>query len=156
MTMRQTVTFTVPGIPTGKARPRFARMGNFVRTYQPAEDARRENLIALAYLRVTGDALPYDGPVMLSVESRFIPPSSWSGKRRAAAIAGMVYKTSKPDVDNILKSVKDGLNGIAYVDDAQVVNVSAGKGYGVRNEIVVTLDFIRSERIGQSHEDDRM
>ncbi|MDR1518959.1 MAG: RusA family crossover junction endodeoxyribonuclease, partial [Planctomycetota bacterium] len=85
-----TVTFVVPGVPAGKMRPRFARMGKFVRTYQPAEDARRENLIALAYRQAAGEAPPHDGPISLSIVAFFTPPASWSGKRRVMAMDGLV------------------------------------------------------------------
>lgn len=35
----------------------------------------------------------------------------------------------KPDIDNILKVVLDGLNGIAYEDDKQVVLTQCKKVY---------------------------
>ena len=35
--------------------------------------------------------------------------------------------TVKPDIDNIVKCVMDGLNGIAWADDSQAVEISAYK-----------------------------
>ena len=35
--------------------------------------------------------------------------------------------TQKPDVDNVLKAVLDGLKGVAYLDDAQVVETHVYK-----------------------------
>ena len=40
----------------------------------------------------------------------------------------------------IVKPVLDGLNGIAFFDDAQVVRVNAAKRFGERNEIVVEME----------------
>ena len=37
--------------------------------------------------------------------------------------------TSKPDTDNIAKSILDSLNGIAYKDDKQVVDLRVRKQY---------------------------
>ena len=38
-------------------------------------------------------------------------------------------RRGKPDIDNILKVVLDGLNGIAYEDDKQVTIVQCKKSY---------------------------
>ena len=35
--------------------------------------------------------------------------------------------TKKPDADNVLKIVMDGLNGVAYEDDKQVVDATVHK-----------------------------
>lgn len=35
--------------------------------------------------------------------------------------------TQRPDVDNVLKAIMDGLNGVAYADDSQVVSVECFK-----------------------------
>lgn len=132
------ITFSVPGVPRGKKRPRFARRGKYVTAYQPTDDARRENLIALAYREAAGSLAPHTGPIAITVEAIFIPPMSWSKKRRADPGP----KTSKPDVDNLTKSVLDGLNGLAFVDDAQVVRLVAGKRFGDVNEVVVSIERI--------------
>ncbi len=130
------ITFSIPGIPTGKRRPRFARMGKFVRTYQPKEDARRENLIALAYREAAAGVPPHDGSVEIDIEAVYIPPQSWSQKKKL----NPGPKTSKPDLDNVVKSVLDGLNGVAFVDDSQIVRQSARKRYGAVNEIIVSIE----------------
>ena len=130
------IVFAVPGVPAGKHRPRFARMGKGVRTYQPKEDARRENLIALAYRQAEPGLPPHDGAVFLTVTATFLTPQSWSKKRKADPGA----KTSKPDLDNILKSVKDGLNRVAWVDDAQVIKVAASKHWGAQDGIIVEIE----------------
>ena len=46
------------------------------------------------------------------------------------------------DVDNFLKAVLDALNGICYVDDRQVVQVSGTKFFGEPN-IVITLEELK-------------
>ncbi|HHK41746.1 MAG TPA: RusA family crossover junction endodeoxyribonuclease, partial [Planctomycetaceae bacterium] len=46
-----------------------------------------------------------------------------------------VPHTSRPDLDNLVKSTKDALNGLAWRDDSQVVELSAGKCYASGNEL---------------------
>jgi len=38
--------------------------------------------------------------------------------------------TGRADLDNLVKSVADGLNGIAYADDTQIVRLTASVEYG--------------------------
>lgn len=38
----------------------------------------------------------------------------------------------KPDLDKLIRAVLDGLTGVAYVDDCQVILISASKVYGER------------------------
>jgi Holliday junction resolvase RusA-like endonuclease len=47
-------------------------------------------------------------------------PASWSGKKQRMALAGEVLPTSKPDVDNVVKAVFDGMNGVLWRDDVLV------------------------------------
>ena len=42
---------------------------------------------------------------------------------------GLIMPTKKPDTDNIAKIVLDSLNGIAYPDDSQVVDLQVLKRY---------------------------
>ena len=45
----------------------------------------------------------------------------------------------KPDVDNILKIVMDGLNGIAYPDDKQITDAHVKKRYSSEPRVEVVL-----------------
>ena len=40
-----------------------------------------------------------------------------------------LHPTKKPDADNIAKVICDALNGVAYGDDTQVVNLNVKKRY---------------------------
>lgn len=93
--------FIVEGEPQGKARPRFSRRSGTV--YTPSKTAKYEKQIRKAFLAVGGKMIPSDCYV-----------------NRPA---------KKPDVDNILKAVLDALNGMAYKDDKQVIEVTCGKWY---------------------------
>lgn len=122
------IHFTVPGPVRGKGRPRIGRIGNHARMYADAKTVSYENLVALACRQAMGSAPPITGPVHVQLVAHFTPPASASKKVRAAMLFGETGMTKKPDLDNIVK-VLDALNGIAWIDDCQVVMITALKNY---------------------------
>ena len=52
---------------------------------------------------------------------------------------GKIRPTKKPDADNIMKAVADALNGIAYKDDSQIVNVTIAKWYSDTPRVEVAI-----------------
>jgi Holliday junction resolvase RusA-like endonuclease len=127
------IEFWISGKPQGKERPRFTRQGH---TYTPKKTRSYENTVITTFLRnfrKNGVKFPtFDGDKQVSVEliAYYEIPKSWSKKKRAAAIEGMLRPTVKPDTDNIAKIVLDSLNGLAYADDKQVVDCRVSKWYG--------------------------
>lgn len=91
------LTFTVPGPPVPKERARRAPNG---RWYTPTKTRDYERLVASCALHV--GAKPKTGPVHITLAI------FWPDRRSR-------------DADNVLKSIQDGLNGIAYDDDRQVI-----------------------------------
>lgn len=131
----------VPGTPIAKKRPRFARQGKFVTTYN--EQETEEGKWLSLFMASLDKSLPLpiikkDTPVFLTC--RFIMPvvSSMPKRLSREIEAGKhVYHTKKPDCDNCLKFVKDCLNNVMWADDSQVVSGSYEKFYGTeaRTEI---------------------
>ncbi len=64
-----------------------------------------------------------DGPVSLSLELLHTIPRSASKKARADMLAGSLRPTKKPDADNVLKAIADGMNGVVWRDDVQAVEI---------------------------------
>lgn len=125
------VTFTIPGKPFGKQRHRVSFKQR--RTFNaPANEAfeRTVGEIALPHF-----PRPIDGPVRLEIDATFIPAASWSKRKRAEHLHRP--HTQKPDTDNVAKAVMDGLNRIAWADDAQVAEITVRKGWGVVEQTVV-------------------
>lgn len=120
-----TVQFAVSGEPVGKGRPRFARNGNYVRAYTPEKTRAYEQLVAWAYKQ---EGRSFGAvPVQLVVRAYFGVPASAPKKKRAAMLAGEIPCTKKPDADNIVKCIADALNGTAYDDDRQIVQIVCSK-----------------------------
>jgi Holliday junction resolvase RusA-like endonuclease len=133
------IEIRVPGQPQGKGRARFAKIGGFMRAYTPEKTVAYEGLIALAGEKVMGGRERLDGPVDLKVAAVFQMPKGWSQKKRLAALLNPHWHTGKPDGDNILKAVGDGLNGIVWRDDAQIARCSISKAYGEVPGLTVTV-----------------
>lgn len=119
--------FIVDGKPQGKQRPRFSRISKTV--YTPTKTAKYEKQIALAFKAGGGRCIPEGQCVSVSVTAFFPVPKSYSKGKRKACIDGDIRPDKKPDIDNIIKAVLDGLNGVAYEDDKQVVEAIGRKYY---------------------------
>jgi Holliday junction resolvase RusA-like endonuclease len=123
------IAFIIPGTPVGKGRPRFARRGAFVSTYTDAKTASYENLVKVkAQEAMTGRPV-IEGAVSVVVGLYVTPPASWSQKKQRAALAGEIFPTAKPDVDNVIKGIFDACNEIVWRDDKQACDVFVIKRY---------------------------
>ena len=122
------IIIEIAGEPRGKGRPRFARSGH---TYTPAATRAYELAIRFPAQQQMDGRLPLDGALELVVTATFPVPTSWSRRKREAAIAGTLPHVTKPDVDNLLKVV-DALNQITFADDKQIVRAVVVKRYGDR------------------------
>lgn len=138
-----TVRFTANVIPRGKQRARTVNNGWGVHSYTPRETVIYERKIAWACRSACrGAQMPENAP--LSLEAVFympIPKSANKGLRERMASERMMH-TKKPDTDNMLKSVLDGCNGIAYKDDNQIAQIRATKVYSENPRVEVTISTI--------------
>ena len=134
-----TFQFEIPGEPRGKGRPRFARAGNYVKTYTDDETAAYENLVRVYYKKDGGQMFPREVALCLSVSVYMRIPESASKKRKALMLADEIRPAKKPDADNILKAILDGLNTVAYHDDAQIVDIIVRKFYSDKPRCVVSI-----------------
>lgn len=122
--MSLSFTLFVPGKPISKARPRFARRGNYVCTYKPSkEKAEEENFIYLVrqQLKALGIVSPIEKGVAVKISCTFcFPlPESYSAKKKERVLLSPY--TQKPDLDNLIKFAKDAMNKVVWEDDCQVV-----------------------------------
>lgn len=124
------VSFLVPGEPIGKGRPRVGKVGNHARLFTPAKTVNYEGLIAHTAQQAMAGRDLIRGPVMVELHITVSVPQSWSKKRKLLALAGQIFPTKKPDKDNIIKAIYDGINGVVWVDDVQAVDGHQRKRYG--------------------------
>lgn len=133
------ITFTVPGEPVAKGRPRATTIGGHARMYTPAKTAAYEQLVAVYAKAAMKNAPLLEHPVRLHLGIYCKVPGSWSKKRRAAALGGMERPAKAPDIDNIVKALADGMNGIVYVDDSQIVELACSKHYAIEPYVSVSV-----------------
>lgn len=133
------VKFTVYGNPKGKGRPRFARTGNAVRTYTPAETTNYENFVKLSYL-AENKGIKLEGALKAEIKGYFPIPKATNKRQTAAMLENHIHHTKKIDCDNLAKTILDALNGIAYTDDRQICILSVEKLYSndSRVEVIIT------------------
>lgn len=97
------LSMRIEATPVAKERPRYTRYGG---VYTPKRTADFEATVAAAWREQQGETL-IEKPVTLWVN------------------VGVV--NMKKDLDNMVKSIADGLNGVAWLDDRQVVELHAWK-----------------------------
>lgn len=134
--MTERVTFTLPGTPKAKGRPKFYRG----RAITDAKTKAAERAILLTWIATHGDRAPHDGAVEVEFVATFAAAESWPKWKRMLAALGKWPHLSKPDLDNLVKLL-DGLNGRAWVDDSQITHIRASKHYGDTASTAVTLTF---------------
>lgn len=138
------VKFTILGEPQGKGRPRFSKVGNYVRTRTPDETVLYENLIRTEYQRQCGSVrFPDHEPLDMRILAYYTIPASASKKKQREMEERRIRPTKKPDGDNIMKVIADSLNQVAYRDDACLVDVQLRKFYSRQPRVEVTIQEVR-------------
>lgn len=116
------VTFTVPGIPVGKGRPRFTKDGH---AHTPQKTRDYEDKVVQCWQCQSGKEFAGGIPLRVTVTAFFTVPKSTS-KKKAAAMDGTPH-TKRPDADNVAKVILDALNGHAYNDDSAIAALTVWK-----------------------------
>ena len=113
------VSLVIPGVPTAKGRPRFARAGKFVRVYTPKETVSAENFIRLMFYENYPLHTILTGALRMDLFAFMPIPKSTPKKLAAIMETERVAHIKKPDRSNIMKLVEDALH-LCYVDDCQI------------------------------------
>jgi Holliday junction resolvase RusA-like endonuclease len=133
----KSITFEITGKPIAKARPRFARRGKFVMTYNPQETEEGKIRWEMMAKWRDMDPIPAGVPIALCVYFQMPIPSGMSKKKLAACREHL----KKPDLDNLLKTLKDCANGVIWADDSQVWRISAFKEYSDNPRTIITVEW---------------
>lgn len=128
--------FTIPGEPTGKARPRVTKWG----THNTEKTILYENLAKLSYQEQCKEYT--EKPLRVHITVFCGIPKSTPKKNIQPMLRRDIRPCKKPDADNIAKIILDSLNGIAYKDDTQVVVLIVQKFYGEQARVEVEITEI--------------
>lgn len=139
----ESICFTVPGKPQGKARARtfYNPKTKGMSSMTPEKTVLYENLIAACYLQEAGDErFSDDAYLKVRIQAFYEIPKSSTKTKKAAMAAGEILPDKKPDIDNIAKAVLDALNEVAYRDDTQVVELQMRKKYSDRPRLEICIE----------------
>lgn len=146
----ESFTFTIDGEVVGKMRPKATSFGGHARVYTPAKQVNNENWIRMEYVKQAQekDFKGFgDRPLKIEIYLHLQVPKSLSRKKREKALQGKLMPTKKPDLDNIVKTILDALNSVAFDDDRQVVSLHATKDYACRNYTQVTITEMNESEV---------
>jgi crossover junction endodeoxyribonuclease RusA len=140
----------VRGIPAAQGTARAFVAGGRARI---ATDANRPNspigawraAIATEARREYGDTDAARGPIRIVAELSWPRPKAhYRGATPAKGLRAdaPVLKWTKPDIDKCARAILDALTGIAYVDDAQVVELKVSKLWDAAPGAVIAITEI--------------
>lgn len=130
--------FVISGKIKAKQRPRFGRSG----VYTPLDTVNYENYIKIIYQNEINEFLI--NPLKMVITAYFQMPASKTKTQNALDrfLNSTPFPTKKPDADNIGKIVADSLNGVAYKDDAQIVDMQIIKKWSMENTEYLEVEII--------------
>jgi len=136
--------FTLNRPPFGKQRaiPTRPHGRGKARMMTPPETRDYEETIAMACADAMSKAGIWEalqGPVRVDIDMFYAIPESWPEWKKALASGEKMWCTVRPDEDNVTKSVYDGMNGVAYGDDAQVAAGDRRKVYSPSPRVEVRV-----------------
>lgn len=120
----KSVYFEVVGTPVAKARPRAAHVGGHTRIYTPKKSKDFEFMVKKEAEKLF--LKPFDGCIRVDIFFYLPRPKRLFWKTKPMPEC---YCDKRPDIDNLAKSVLDGLNRIAFRDDGQISELSVVKKY---------------------------
>ena len=124
--------FTVNAVPKGQRRTRACVLAGHARVFKDKKQAAEERTFEALLARFQPSE-PFSGPLLLGVKAYLPIPQSKPVKWRQAALNGQIRPAVKPDMDNMLKHVKDCLSAMRFWDDDKLVVgylPGTGKYYG--------------------------
>lgn len=133
------IMFTVYGEPIAKGRPRFSTRGKFPVAYTPEKTKTYESEVGMMAKVAMGASKALEGPLEAFIYVTFPVPASYTKKRTEACLKGFEQHTKKPDLDNVVKSVIDGMDKVVFDNDSQITSIHATKVYGETAKVEVLV-----------------
>ena len=135
------IKFTVFGkpVPQGSSKAFYVKsLGRAVITSDNKHLKPWRQQVTETAMSLQADAIPDDRPVEVILDFYFARPKS--AKKR-------VGMTVKPDIDKLIRAILDGIMGVLFRDDSQVVSVHARKHYAEQERVEICVDeFVVEDR----------
>ena len=120
--------FVIPGTNRAIVTSANTKMKTF------RSEVTRMAMATLADMNCNEPMLGKHVPATISVIFYFTKPDSIS--------KGRVHPVVKPDIDKLLRAVLDALTGVAFKDDAQVVETQTAKRYSHMDFVEITVSEV--------------
>lgn len=118
------------GEPIPQGRPRFTKTGH---TYDPQRSRNYKQLVRFwvtQHLKKIDGFKPYENALCVDLTFYLGIPTSWSKQKRIQAAQGVIRPIVRNgDIDNMVKAILDANNGLLWVDDCIITDLSARKRY---------------------------
>lgn len=147
--MSNSYTFFVAGIPVpkGSAKSFYNKNAGKIVTMQDNRERQEPWASAISYTAQKYGVKMCLGAVKLSLIFTFPRPKSHyrTGKySRQLRPSAPVFHVVKPDLDKLVRCVKDALTGVAWKDDCQVSRFGdVSKTYGDKPGVFITIEAAR-------------
>jgi Holliday junction resolvase RusA-like endonuclease len=135
------IELILEGKPIAKKRPRFARIGKGIKTYDiQREDKSKLRMNIRHQLFDKRLFEKFTKPLKLEMVFESSPADSWSEKKKQAVYEK--YDPRKPDIDNYVKMYLDVMNNLVYKDDNQVVELWCKKIFSDKPKVIILISEI--------------
>lgn len=139
-----TVKFTILGEPKGKGRPQFIPQTG--RAITPKDTANYETLVRMEYMaQCKGFKFPDDAMLDMRIIAYYSIAKSQTKKNKELMKRRLLRPIKKPDMDNVVKIIADGLNQVAYRDDTQIVDCQCRKFYSENPRVEVIIKEVKTD-----------
>lgn len=135
------IKLIIPGKPIAKKRPRFARRGKFVATYNDQETEEGRFLWEVKKQLAQHWRL-IKNPIEITTIFYMGRPKNHFGtgkNKERLKNSAPIYHTTKPDIDNLQKMVYDCLNSTVWADDSQICKSTAQKIYSEQPQTIIII-----------------
>lgn len=134
--------------PFPSPRPKFTTFRGYPRAYMPKAYEIEKSVISDLFINDFGsEFFTYDGD--LKVDIKFCLPfpktkfMGFNGKKGDIAKELMATEShcQKPDLDNLVKTYLDALNGVAWKDDSQISELNIKKTWSFTPNVIIEIDY---------------
>jgi Holliday junction resolvase RusA-like endonuclease len=128
-----------------QGRPRGTIIKGRIVFYEQKETKEYKKQIANVFKLNYPDHIPFESCLNCTIKVYKAIPKSFGKEKRMKALSDKIRPTTKPDVDNYAKLICDALNGIAYVDDSQIVTLEIKKHYSDVDKLEIIIEQVNYE-----------
>lgn len=145
----EVLNFDILGEPRPKQSFRATIRAGYVHAYQPESvEGDTDDILTQVLAQLPKGHIPWDGGIMVKIQ--FIFPFTQALKKNKVKMDAYrngtkIFKTTKPDIDNLEKLLYDAMGLRVYVNDSQICNRFSEKIYGDIPGIKISLKHLGTE-----------